>query len=442
MNALKKEQRDLFNDPSENGRILPFNGSSFFTLNRIENKRLQQKTYKLDQLEFVLSHISQNRDTYMSQGFFSKPCRRALFIETITHAYIDIDCYKSNFFAENSTKQQKTLAILAFCDDNLIPAPSVIISSGRGIYLKWYWSRPIPRAAAGRAVAVNKQLVQLFSGMGSDPACVDVSRILRVVGTLNSKNNEPVELLHQTEINGKIITYDFEMFADEILPFSMAEIREFRAKQKERYEAKGQIILLAQERAKARFSAGNRKGFNKYDWCWKVTEDIRKLAEMRFNGLVPYCQESGRQVGPDMFAHIGASMLGHVIPSNQLWPEIKTWAGLILPASYVNDKRNLMAHSSSLLLKAKKGDSYKYRAQTIIERLEISSDEMLEMSCLIDKDEKRRRDREEWRKNHSGLSRDEYDSKRLAESEKLAEPWEKMGISRRTYYRRKNKGLI
>ena len=96
MGALKKEfneQRDLFNDPSEMGRILPFNGQSCFTLNRIENKRLTQRTYKLNQLEYVLNHISNDRDTYMSQALFSKPCRRALHIETLTQSYVDLDIY-------------------------------------------------------------------------------------------------------------------------------------------------------------------------------------------------------------------------------------------------------------------------------------------------------------------------------------------------------------
>lgn len=443
MSALSS-QKDFFEDLSESGRILPFNGKSFFTLNRIENKRLHQKAYKLDQLEFVLSKINKSRDTYMSQGFFSKPCRRALFIETITHAYIDIDCYKSEFFPGWMTKQQKAAAILSFCDDNLIPLPSVIISSGRGIYLKWYWSAPIPRAAAGRAVAVNKHLVGLFQEMGSDPACVDVSRILRVVGTLNSKNNEPVELLHQTEINGKIITYNFEQFADELLPFTMEEIREFRQKQKEKYEARGEVILLAQERAKARFSAGNRKGFNKFIWCWSVIEDIRTIAEKKYGGTIPYCQDSGHQAGPDMYAHIGASMLGHVIAPAQLWPEIKTWAGLIFPSDYVNKKSNLMAHSSSLLLKAKKGDAYKYRTQTIIDRLGITSDDMqnLNLSVLIDKDEKRRRDRVntmQQRRQAGAMERVEWLQEHNQEARK---PWETMGISRATYFNRKKKGLI
>jgi hypothetical protein len=412
MGAILK--KDIYTDPSED-RILPYNGQAFFTLNRINNGHMTQKAYKLDQLEFVLSHIANDRDTYMAQGFFSRPCRRALFIETMTHAYVDIDCYKTEFFPGWMTRQQKVQSILSYCDDNFIPVPSAIISSGRGIYLKWYWASPIPREAVGRAVALNKQLVSLFAPLGADPACVDVSRILRVVGTLNSKNNQPVELLHQTDRDGHAITYVFDDFADEVLPYSLEQIREWREAQKQRYEAKGQVIHLAREKARERLKAGNRKAFNRFDWCWRVVEDIRTIADKKYGGVIPYCEESGHVAGPDMYAHIGASMLGNIIPSQQLWPEIRTWAGLILPASYVNDKRNLLAHSSTLLKKAKqvanmteeerirneeaglnRKGAYRYKTQTIIDRLGITSDDMrnFNLKVLIDKDEKRRRDRE------------------------------------------------
>lgn len=444
--------RKLYTDPTED-RILPWNGRSYFTLNRISDGKMTQKAYNLNQIEFVLSHISSERDTYMAQGFFSKPSRRALFVETLTHAYVDIDCYKIAYFAEWMTLDQKAHAILAYCDDNLIPQPSAIISSGRGIYLKWYWDRPIPREAVGRAVAINKHLVSLFSPMGADPACVDVSRILRVVGTLNTKNNQHVALLHQSEVDGRARTYCFDDFADEVLPYRLEQIREWRQAQKERYEAKGQTILLARERARAETS--HRKGFNKVDWCWKVVEDLRTLADIRYGGMVPYCDQSGDMAGPDMFAHIGASMLGHVVSPAQLWPEIQTWASLILPASYVNNRQNLLAHSSTLLKKVreqarlseaekreneKAGNSrkgaYRYRTETIINRLAITTDEMKKLSCLIDKNEKRHRDRIKTlasRREAGAMERVQW----LAEHDtNRTKPWEKLGISRATYYRR------
>jgi hypothetical protein len=59
-----------------------------------------------------------------------------------------------------------------FCRDEGIPETSLIVFSGRGINLKWCWSSPIPRAAAGRAVAVNRALVKRLTTWGTDPAAV------------------------------------------------------------------------------------------------------------------------------------------------------------------------------------------------------------------------------------------------------------------------------
>ena len=154
-------------------------------------------------------------------------------------------------------------------------------------------------------------------------------------------------------------------------------------------------------------------------------EDLRTLAEIRHGGTVPFCDDGGGKVGPDLFGHIGAVHLARVIPYPVLWPEIQQWARIILPASYVNSPA-FPRHCSTLLHQAKQAVDgqtiqhhgkavtpiYRYSPATIIERLEITGDEMRHMTRLIDKDEKRRRDRDKWREEHTGQTREEYDSGR------------------------------
>jgi hypothetical protein len=383
---------------------------------------MHQRVYRLEQMAQILPQVRTDIDTYISQALFMKPNRRALNVAFITHAYVDLDLYK---LAQPPAVGQEGVMIRLFCRDEGIPEPSLIVSSGRGVYLKWFFSSPVPRAGAGRAVAVNRALVKRFGPWGADPSAVDVSRVLRLVGTTNTKNGETVRIMHQADRDGAPLTYDFEMFADELLEFTMDEIRGFRDAKKARA---AQVRLLSHERARRTASQiaqdarkGNQKGFCPEDWHWGVVEDLRRLAEIRHGGAVPFCDESGSKVGPDLFGHIGACQLARVIPAGQLWGEVQEWARIILPASYVNgpDFRN---HCSTLLAKAKEASDgkkvehngkqvtpvYTYRAETIIERLEITGDEMRQMSRLIDKDEKRRRDREAWRADHTGQTRQEY----------------------------------
>ena len=391
-----------FHDPFE-PRQLPTAGWPFWTLNTLRaNRRMEQRPYRLHQLEWVLNHVNGNCDTYMSQAFFSKPCRRALHLAWLTHAYVDLDLYK---LPVPPIPGEAGILLRLFCRDEGIPEPSVIVSSGRGLYLKWMWDSPLPRAAAGRAVAVNRALVRRFEQWGADPAAVDVSRILRVVGTTNTRGGGITRILHQAERDGAPLTHDFELFADEVLPFTLEQIRGFRDAAKERQAG---IRVLSQERARrlARREAeqvrrGNQRAFVPEDWHWGVLEDLRRLAELRSpDGLV---QPGSRA----LFGHIGACQLARVISAGQLWHEVREWSRILLPADY-RASAEFRHHSSTLLHEAQRaanGDRdiyrgrqvtpvYTYRASTIIDRLSVTPNEMRHMTRLIDGDEKRRRDRE------------------------------------------------
>lgn len=416
----------LFTDPSE-PRLLPRNSKSFWTLNRASESGLTQTPYRLEQMDFVLKNVNKNLDTYMSQAFFSRPNRRALHVETITHCIVDLDTYAAGLCLPPDALVS---AVLTICRDAPFPPPSVIISSGRGYYLKWYLSDPAPRAAAGRIVAINRALMRGFSDLGADPKCVDISRILRVVGTVNSKSRSPVDIVYQTENNGSVVTYDIDELAEWVLPYTPEQIRLFRQQQAERYAARGlELTAMAERSARRR----GRLFSGRVQWCWGVVEDLRTLVKCR--NPDGYALQGQR----DIIGHIGASMLGAVVTPSQLWHEIQAWAGLILPADYC--RSDLKAHSSSLLRRVHTGrGTYHYRTSTILERLHITPDEERVMRVLISQSEKRRRDREAWRAAHTGLNRAEYEAAVKEGSREQSKPWEALGISRATWYRRQSKG--
>ena len=161
-----------FVDPLE-PRILPRGGWPFWTLNtQRPGQRMTQHPYRLTELEYVLRHVRQDVDTYMSQAFFARPCRRAVHVAWITHGYVDLDIYK---LPVPPNPGMAAIFLRTFCRDEGIPEPSIIVFSGRGIYCKWMWSSPLPRAAAGRAVAVNRAL-----------GCFSAGEIKRVISRSSS----------------------------------------------------------------------------------------------------------------------------------------------------------------------------------------------------------------------------------------------------------------
>jgi hypothetical protein len=390
---------------------------------------MHQRPYRLDDLEFVLRNVRKDRDTYMSQGFFARPNRRAIHLAYATHAYVDLDVYKVPAKA-GRLPEDIAHALLMHCGDNNIPLPSAIISSGRGLYAKWFWRHPIPRAAAGRAVAVNRALVRRFTEFGADPLAVDMSRILRVVGTVNTKSGEIARLLWMNECEGDVVTYHFDDFADEVLRYTLEQIREWRAEdtaRREKRQAEARLqsrerVRQPQQGAARERRRGTGRAFSWEDWHWGILEDLRILARLRFGGRVHYADGSAK-AGADLFGHIGACQLAMVFPVSVLWQEILAWGRLILPLEYVNSP-DFARHCSTLLADAKRaaqGETVRWRGQarnpiwtyrktTLIERLEITTDEQRSLTRLIDADEMHRRARQAWQMAHTGLDRTGYEA--------------------------------
>ncbi|MFD1624379.1 hypothetical protein [Azospirillum griseum] len=179
-----------------------------------------------------------------------------------------------------------------------------------------------------------------------------------------------------------------------------------------------------------------------------MLEDLRRLAATRHDSGIVQVAGAGRRVGLDLFGHLGTCQLAKVIPAHRLAAEVEAWARLILPESYVEGE--FRRHCSTLLDRASQaaasdrvqhdgmsaGPIWTYSKQRLIELLEITPEEMKGMKRLIDADEKRRRDREKTRANHTGQDRATYLAANTASS---SQPWQAEGVSRATWYRRRRK---
>jgi len=428
------------------GRVLPASG--WWTLNQLQRGgRMIQDHHQLDQLAAVLGARGRGTDVYMSQGIFELPSRRAVHLSCMTHAYVDLDAYKSPVMSDGKGIDVVARLVLWDCDEWGIPRPSCIVHSGRGLYLKWFWRQPVPRAEAGRAMAINRALVRSFRDFGADPAAVDLSRILRVVGSVNSRSGKTVEVIWSNDADGNIVRYDFGTFSDAVLPSSgdgpatrSAEIVPLR-------RARGERTVASREAVEEHQRLGH-KLFNREHWHWGVLEDLRCLAKLRHESGVVQAAGAGRRAGLDLFGHLGACQLARVIPAHRLAAEIEAWARLILPDWYVDG--DFGRHCSTLLELAHRAAAgervqhggktaspiWTYKKTRLLELLEINSEEMRHMTRLIDDDEKRRRDREKWRADHTGQDRAAYLAANGISNDK---PWEAEGVSRATWYRRKQK---
>jgi hypothetical protein len=247
----------------------------------------------------------------------------------------------------------------------------------------------IPRQALPRWNRLQAELVSAFVRIGADPAAKDASRVLRIVGTVNTKSGEVVRVIHVTRgRDGEPVRYGFEQLAEYLMP---ADRREIEAARKARQEAR---LRLVHENRENRNTAGLRK-FSGRQLAWHRLEDLRTLAALR-GGV----HEGWRMLW--MFWSLNFLLLSGATNSAQMFHEARALAREIgfLEGWTEGDL-------SSLYRKAQAFESgeriehggreypplYTPRNQTLIEVFRITSDEERQLRTLISESTARERDK-------------------------------------------------
>jgi len=282
----------------------------FSILSKDRAGRPHQDSYNLSKLEQVLRLLPKDRDSYLSQAEFIAPNRRVVNLARIGLLFVDLDCYKLNI-----TPDAACWHLLQECDEQGIPHPSIVIHSGRGIYAKWILDRTIPRQALPRWNRLQAELVSAFELIGADPAAKDASRVLRIVGTVNTKSNEVVRVIHVTRgLDGEPVRYGFDDLADAVLPLGRDELNAVRRVRQGEIQKRRDLRLVHENRN----TAGLRR-FSGRQLAWHRLEDLRKLAELR-GGV----QEGWRMLW--MFWELNFLLLSGATHSGQMFHEARALA--------------------------------------------------------------------------------------------------------------------
>lgn len=263
-------QLALFSKEDEANCYLNNEHGGFFSILANVNGSKRQTSHKLAQLPQVLELINPNQDTWITQAEFFRPNRRVVNLSSIGQLFADLDTYNMAW-AKGRTPEQLADCARYFIRDAGLPPPSVIVFSGRGLQVKWFLTYALPRQALPRWNAVQSQLIERLQDAGADRNARDASRVLRVVQTVNSKSGEVCRVVYMTEGDkGEPIRYNFELMAENLLPYCRGEIEKEREKRKNK---------------KFKVYTGGKtnglKGFSGNELAWHRLEDLRTLAELR-----------------------------------------------------------------------------------------------------------------------------------------------------------------
>ena len=372
---------------------------------------------RLAQLARTVEICEGGLDLWISVGEFFKPNRRVVNLWRMPAAFADLDTYKMPALQARSTDTQVAL-LLEACNDGGIPPPSVVVFSGRGLQVKWLFAAPVPRSALPRWQAVQRELNSRLLDFGADHKALDASRVLRVVGTFSSRSPDVVRVAHTAytpTMGGQLLShgvvgYDFEVLADTLLPqkrFELVDAHRTRAVERAQDVAekvardarRGALVLVDGAKAQEGRTVGGLRTFVPSVLAWDRLEDLRTLARLRSH-------EEGLPPGErDLFVFLGTCFLAQALLVRNLEAEARALASEFAPTWTDYELRSCVSSVVSRARMAQAGEKvefngreldprYRWRNETLVDRLGISSAEASQLKTILPKHEARRRDAE------------------------------------------------
>lgn len=349
------------------------------------------------------------KDVYLTPNSFHG-WRNIRLLSELRALYVDID------------KELSLYELNLLIDDSRVPRPSFVVNSGRGWHLYWL-IEPLSKNQLGRWQQVQDTLIERFD---ADRAAKDCTRFLRLVDTVNSKNNATV--------SGHVfdpVPWIFDMLYDEVIDTKTSVTTVEKAKVLD--------IQVAQAERKHKRKTSSQSSI--YSWWYLVYQDLYTIASSYPHGI----PEGHR----NNFLHITAVAMSwfssvHSI-REALYDKAEKWTvGL-------TDKEVEDAISSAIdrLEKFEKGEKvmykgrevdprYHYKRATIYALLKdiIQPHIANELRAIISSEQRTQR-RAEREKKRDRVAEGRHKTKHTGIGK--AKPWESLGISRATWYRRQAK---
>jgi hypothetical protein len=365
----------------------------------------QQHSYETQELYEALPAYGGLYDVYISQNTFYGP-RVVSRLAQLSAMYSDLDFYKIPHLAEMHPRGVLELA-MEDLERARIPRPSLAVATGRGLNLVWRHDS-VPRAALPKWSLCQDHIFGALMGLGADPSARDAARVLRLVGSRNSKSGTTVEAIW--EDLGEVI-WGFSDLADEILPLSRDQLDERRERrrqeQREKLDSKG-----ARRASEAREDV--QKRFTQYSLALGRLSDLQLLLKLRgLDKLPPGHRDHWMFAAATSLAYlVGADMLERELivlgKENAGWSEAEIRSRMSAVISRAHDA----SVGDKVVWHGQQTDPrYRLKNQTIIETLGVMPSEEAEMKVVISGETKRHRDRkrkERERRTRGVKPRDEY----------------------------------
>lgn len=363
----------IIGNPIGQIRVLHDDADGYIALFKKTKDGTSQYHYKRHEIE---QHVNSwlETDSYISMNTFYTPKRLVTNLKQIRTAFVDIDC-------QNIGQSAELTAFLLKRDyfDKTIPAPNMLIYSGRGLNLVWFLD-PLSGLAVERWGKLQKALYETVKSLGADSKATDAARVFRIAGSVNSKSRSEVycEVLHE----GK---YTFDEIITDYFPRVLNTAKKVQEPKK---KTKSNVKHL----------------FNEYTLIKARMTDLNTLTELR-SGQMDGCREYA------LFLH----RYWALVERDNKELAISTMLELNYRFSKPLREREALADTKSAERYYDGDEPFKIKNETLIEWLGITKDEQQHLNTIISSSEKRRRNTEyqKSKRRESGMKeRSEYEADR------------------------------
>lgn len=325
----------------------------------------------------LLNGLSGKTDTYFSVNEFHG-WRVTRLLKSLRANYVDID------LGRPADKHDLDAALDTLADQQL-PWPNLCVFSGRGMHLYWCTTHT-PSNALPVWQAVQNRLIDSLANLGADKLARDCARVLRLVGTRNSKCDE--------EVRGLVLDakpWPFHSLCDNVLGYR---------------EPKARVLSIE---AKRQILAGNHQKATHHRRWHLVFRDLLTIGS-HYKTL----PEGHR----NEFLFVGSVALSWFADPAAIEDEVADLAATYCPNMTEAEARKAASHSVTRAAAAANGEKYewngievdprcKMKRKTLYDRLGgLAQPVRSKMRAIIDDEQavehKRERDAARWSDHNTG----------------------------------------
>jgi len=349
--------------------------------------------------------VEQENDVFLTPNEFFG-WRRFDLLRSLKACYVDIDKQLSRYELNEQIKASN------------LPHPSVIVNSGRGWHLYWLLD-----STPAKALPVWQELQdQLINTFDADRSARDCARVLRLVGSTNSKNG--------ADVWGEVfdpVPWKFHDFCNEILGY--------------REKKKAKIYDFNTQRAEAGHKPQKARKASIYSWWHLVYQDLATIANSYPKGI-----PAGERNNFLFLVSVAMSWFANPEAIREaLEDKANKWTAGLTSQEIENackcslDRLERHQRGERVQWQGKELDPrYFFKRTTLYSKLKklIKPDVENELRAIISEETRATR-RAERDKARDRVAEGRHKSHHLGLSK--SKPWEAEGVSRATWYRKRAK---